>query len=387
MVSGDLKSGKYCAVLFNASEGAVCECYLSFYFNCAKDDIQLENKNWELIREEEEEGSIHRSIDRDRRAGKSIDQNSGHASVSKEEKPQEIAKKGENNSKAKEEPLKAKQEPLKTKEEPLKAKEEPLKTKEEPLKTKEDPSKRPESLKRPEDSQKRGEDSKRPVKVLPLKKEETKITSLVKTSSKPLQTIPSKSKTYAQALKDLKSGIVQTVQEEENRLVDPLAQEIQFETELAVLFGLNYRSFKDFYAIPIQQQEKIIEEYNVDRSRTATVLDLNYFSLGNKGLKACFGGIEDFPHLEFLYLKGNRLGDTVICELCNRIEMSRQLALKEIDLSENYDLGDVAAQALIALANNIQSIRRIELTGTSVTVKVIQKVNEVMIRNQRLAQS
>lgn len=364
MVSGDLKPGKYCAVLFNASEGAVSECYLSIYFNCTKEEITFENKNWEVIREEEEEeASVHRSIDRHKR-GSSIDQASKHENST--------------DSKVQNPPEAKKPEPAKK---PEAAIVKPDITVSKPVEVK-----KTEEVKKLAQSQV----NKSPATVgksLNDKKEETKAASFGKTVSKPTsQAPPARGKTYAQALKDLKSNIVETSQEEETRILDPLAQEIQFETELAVMFGLNYRSFKDFYAIPTEQQEKIIEEYNVDRNRTATLLDLNYFGLGNKGLIACFGGIEDFPKLEFLYLRANKLGDTVVCELCNRLEMSRQLALREIDLSENYDIGDTAAQALIALANNIKSITRIELKGTSVTVKVMQKVNEVMIRNQRLAQ-
>lgn len=377
LVGGELKPGKYCAVLFNAVEGAVCEAYLSFYFNCTKDDIVFENKNWEVIREEEEYASLERSQDL---RGKTIKASDTSIKSASEEDSKGVEKQKTKIEGPKIEILKYDE----TKKEDLK-KEETKKTelvREETNKSNGD-SRRP-SPHRSIDSIPPGSLSKQ-MTINEKKDKEVKVTAFGKTITKTVSQVPQQpqSKTYTQAIKDLKTISKETA-EEEVRIVDPLAKEIQFETDLAILFGLNYRSYKGFYAISTEKQEKIIEEYNIDRNRTATVLDLSYFSLGNKGLRACFGGIEDYPNLEYLYLKGNKLSDTVICDLCRILELSRQMNLKEIDLSDNSEIGDTAAQALISLASNVKCIYRVALEGTSVTVKVLQKVNELMARNKKL---
>ena len=382
MVGGEMKPGKYCAVLFNAVEGAVTEAYLSFYFNCIKDDIVLENKNWEVIREEEEYEGLERSQSMVRRGTMKV----SYTSV-----------KSENDGDLKN--VEKKETKIETKIEGPKI--EILKYQE----TKEEDMKKNKGDK--EESDKPKIESRRPSQHVSIdsippgslpeqmsisekkeKEKEVKVKAFGKTVTKPASQVPKQppSKTYTQAIKDLKSTIKEAVggEEEEHRIVDPLAKEIQFETDLAVMFGLNYRSYKDFYAISTEKQERIIEEYNIDKNRTETVLDLSYFSLGNKGLRACFGGIEDYPNLEYLYLKANRLTDAVICDLCRILELSRQLNIKEIDLSENPDIGDTGALALISLASNVKCINRVALEGTSVTVKVLQKVNELMARNQKL---
>lgn len=383
MIGGDLKPGKYCVVLFNAVEGAVCDAYFSFYFNCAKDDIVLENKNWEVIREEEE--VREESFKKSRGSIEIPDASILNKSVEfKEEikKPDPIKEDSKKPDPKKEVPIKELPNKEVTNKEDSKKPDPKIEAPK-----KEETKKQIEETRR--QSQTKLSDSLVPggiTKTLTQKKEElVKVTAFGKTVLKPASQVQPAPKTYSQALKDLKSNILETAEEEENRIVDPLAKEIQFETDLAVLFGLNYRSYKDFYAIPTEHQEKIIEEYNIDRNRTATVLDLSYFLLGNKGLRACFGGIEDYPHLEYLYLKGNRLGDTVICDLCRVLELSRQIYLKEIDLNDNPDIGDTAALALISLSSNIKSIYRIGLDGTAVTVKVLQKINELMARNKKLS--
>ena len=306
-ITGDLKPGKYCAVLFNATEGGVCECYFSIYFNCTRDDIAFENKNWEVIKEEEEHDQEKAQV-----IAKALGQDV--AAVNTVPGFQKI-----------------------------------------PEKTEE-------------------------------KKQEVKATVFGKTTVvQATQAEAKKNVTYSQAIKELKSNIEQAVPHDEpEKISDPLAEEIQFETEMAILFGMNYSDYRQFYAIPVEQQEKIIESYNVDKNRTATVLDLNYYGLGNKGLCAVFGGIEDFPNLEYLYLRGNKLGETSVCELCRRLELSRQLMIKQIDLSENKELGDTAGLALYALASAIKSIVNITLQDTAVTVKVLQKVNEQIERNKKL---
>jgi len=45
MAGGELKTGKYCIVIMNSSEGVCSDCYLSIYFSCQKDEIAFENKS------------------------------------------------------------------------------------------------------------------------------------------------------------------------------------------------------------------------------------------------------------------------------------------------------------------------------------------------------
>lgn len=345
MVGGDLKPGKYCIVLLNAVEGAVSDCYLSIYFNCTKDEIVFENKNWEVIREEEEEEQkLNQSkgkISQEAQKSLNSSMNKGLLEISKPEDPKKLLPptQDDKNQKAKAEELK------KTATISLEKS------------TKLDPN--PEKL--------------------------VKTTAFGKTVTKPASQVEQKPVSYTQAIKAMKKVIEEsTLIEDAVRIVDPMSMEIQFETDMAIMFGLSYADYKKFYAIPTEQQEKIIEQYNIDKNRVATVCDLSYFGVGNKGLRALFGGIEDFPHLEFLYLKGNKLGETVVCDLCRRLELSRQLNLKEIDLSENPDIGDTAGLALYSLACAVTNIKKINLQGTSVTVKTLQKINDQTERNSKL---
>ena len=211
--------------------------------------------------------------------------------------------------------------------------------------------------------------------------------SLTPSKPTPIKTDAKPAKTYTQAIKELKQNISTTGTEEEVMIPDPLILEIQFENEMANLLGINYSDYKSFYTLPSEEQQKIIDQYNIDKNRTATVLDLNYYGLGPKGLMASFHGIEDFHNLEYLYLRSNKLNDTIICELCRRLDLSRQLGLKELDLSENPDVGDISGQALYTLASKFKNLVKIALESTSVTVKILQKVNDQLEKNKKLKKS
>lgn len=308
-VNGTLKPGKYCAILLNATENAVSEAYLSIYFSCPRDDILFENKNWEIIKEEEEEDK-QRTEEIMKALGEDAD-----PSLIKSAALPEIEKVEEEK-----------------------------------------------------------------------KEDQEKVVAFGKTITKSInQSDSQKPPTYTQAIKDLKKNIAESVpfEDPESKIEDPLSLEIQFEIDLSTLLGIGYTDYRNFYEIPVEKQEKIIEQYSVDKNRTATVLDLNYYGLGNKGLMAVFSGIEDFPHLEYLYLKSNKLSDSIVCELCRRLELSRQVSVQEIDLSDNPDVGDTAGLALYTLCSNIKKLSKISLQGTGVSIKTVQKINSQLERNKK----
>eukprot|EP00358_Blepharisma_japonicum_P002709 CAMPEP_0202953432 /NCGR_PEP_ID=MMETSP1395-20130829/46099_1 /ASSEMBLY_ACC=CAM_ASM_000871 /TAXON_ID=5961 /ORGANISM="Blepharisma japonicum, Strain Stock R1072" /LENGTH=270 /DNA_ID=CAMNT_0049667051 /DNA_START=857 /DNA_END=1666 /DNA_ORIENTATION=- len=208
------------------------------------------------------------------------------------------------------------------------------------------------------------------------RKEEVKSIAFGKAVTKPatpgLITDNSQTKlgqSYSQGIKELRKNIQQNETEDDLdfKIQDPLAQEIEFERDMAILFGLEYNDYKNFHSLPTEQQEAIIQDFQDVTNQNSTILDLSYYCLGNRGLNAVLDGIEDFPNLEYLYLRENKLGDLAVCELCRRLELSRQLGIVEIDLSYNTDLTDNAGLALVALATRIRNIQKIGIENTDIS--------------------
>lgn len=351
VASGELKPGKYSVILMNSSEGTCSDCYLSIYFSCTKDEIVLENKNWEVILEEEEVGQRNRPSKLD--VGKSLASNA--INESKEHKNMIKQAMLPNNLQSM-------------------------------VKVKTDDIINPIGKKLVDGVI--GQEKKR------RSQEETKHLAFGKSASKPVtdlsEKLPTRSTTsYTQGIKELKKTIqnIEVEDDLDNKISNPLDAEIEFERDMAMLLGLDYQDYKTFHTLPTEQQEKIIEEYQDITTQNSTVLDLNYYGLTNKGLNAVLEGIEDFPNLEYLYLRENKLGDISVCDLCRRLELSRQQGIKEIDLGYNENLTDNSGLALVALASRIKSIEKISVDNTEITTKIQQKISEVTERNKKLKNS
>ncbi|CAG9316710.1 unnamed protein product [Blepharisma stoltei] len=383
MAGGELKAGKYSIVIMNSSEGVCSDCYLSIYFSCQKDEIAFENKSWEVILEEEE-GERARPTKLD--IGKSLADSAINASKKEQNQLIKQAMLPHNLQNMVNEKPSLKPIGMEIINRAIKGEKKEEEEKALPFNLQSMINDKPLVKQIGKEIVRKGLNEEK-------KKEEVKSIAFGKAVTKPatpgLVTDNSQTKlgqSYSQGIKELRKNIQQNEIEDdlEFKIQDPLAQEIEFERDMAILFGLEYNDYKTFHSLPTEQQEAIIQDFQDVTNQNSTILDLNYYYLGNRGLNAILDGIEDFPNLEYLYLRENKLGDLAVCELCRRLELSRQLGIVEIDLSYNTDLTDNAGLALVALATRIRNIQKIVIENTDISSKVQQKIIEVTERNRKV---
>jgi Leucine-rich repeat (LRR) protein len=88
--------------------------------------------------------------------------------------------------------------------------------------------------------------------------------------------------------------------------------------------------------------------------------------------------ITDTKELRVLGLKNNQINDQVVLELTRKIGKFK--SLEEIDVSQNPEITDRGAAALLFLAGKIPKLRRIDVAGTSVSLdlahQILSRVNK-----------
>jgi hypothetical protein len=99
---------------------------------------------------------------------------------------------------------------------------------------------------------------------------------------------------------------LQVIEEEENER-DRMQDSIEMESELTVLFGMEYTEFKQFHTLNIEKQTEKIELFRSVYNELEGVIDLNNYNLTGRGLIALLESIEDTSNLTHLYLSSNSL--------------------------------------------------------------------------------
>ena len=184
------------------------------------------------------------------------------------------------------------------------------------------------------------------------------------------------------ASKEIQKDSVEPEQEE--TVQDSLIEEVKFENQMALLLGIKYSEYKNFFKLSKDKQEQVASSYQCLSKRVETTLDLSYYCLGNRGLLAVVPQIEDFSELRYLLLRGNQLANTSVCEMFRRLELSRQYSLLELDLSDNPELDDITGTAAITLISRIQSIQQVYLEDTGVSTKLKQAIQNTLNKRSSL---
>ena len=96
------------------------------------------------------------------------------------------------------------------------------------------------------------------------------------------------------------------IEEDENER-DRVQGSIEMESEITVLFGMEYTEFKHFHTLNIEKQRDKIEQFRSGYDELEGVIDLNNYNLTGRGLIALLESIEDTPNLTHLYLSSNSL--------------------------------------------------------------------------------
>lgn len=99
---------------------------------------------------------------------------------------------------------------------------------------------------------------------------------------------------------------LQVIEEEDNER-DRVQDNIEMESELTVLFGMEYTEFKQFHNLNIEKQREKIEQFRSVYNELEGVIDLNNYNLTGRGLIAILESIEDTPNLTSLHLSTNSL--------------------------------------------------------------------------------
>lgn len=182
------------------------------------------------------------------------------------------------------------------------------------------------------------------------------------------------------------------VREEEEDLMSDKDQHtlnIEMESELAVLFGMEYTDFKQFHSLHIDTQQAKIDQFHAIYQQLESIIDLNNYNLTGRGLISILESLEDTPNLTHLYLSNNSLTvitnqDFSICKLCNSLENSRQTKLSIIDISNNEKLADRSGEALCALILRMKNIRSIQCDGTGISDSLRQRIAKLCNNNSQI---
>lgn len=210
--------------------------------------------------------------------------------------------------------------------------------------------------------------------ILEEEEEEEKKVRRPKTQTR-MKTLEKKVKAKLDETQEIQVETEDTKDNLEVVIKDHAALELECEVTMCNLFGLNFNDYKNFQNLAKDKQELMADGY----SATIGVVDLNDYCLGVRGVSSLISVITDTKELRVLGLKNNQINDQVVLELTRKIGKFK--SLEEIDVSQNPEITDRGAAALLFLAGKIPKLRRIDVAGTSVSLdlahQILSRVNKI----------
>ena len=205
--------------------------------------------------------------------------------------------------------------------------------------------------------------------------EEEQDVSNPKTSTRPKASARKK----VQKIEKVEEFDVETTQvkdEFEEIIKDHAGLELEAEISMCGIIGISYQDYKNFKELSKEKQELIAASYKIP----AGVIDFNDYCLGSRGILNLFCVID--KDIQVLGLRNNQINDEVLIEVCRKLSKSKNL--REIDVSINSDITDKGGAALLYLAGKIRSLKRIDLSQTSVSLDLAHQILTRVNRNNSL---
>jgi hypothetical protein len=160
----------------------------------------------------------------------------------------------------------------------------------------------------------------------------------------------------------------ETVDELEVVIKDPAALELETEVTMCNLLGVNFQDYKDFQGMSISKQTELSSLQTLPPG----ILDFNDYCLGSRGVSVLISTITSYKDLRVLGLSNNQLTDHVLVELSGRL--CRLKNLEEINVSNNPELTDRSAAALLYLAGRVKTLKKIDVSRTSVSLDLAHQI-------------